>query len=233
MGKKYNQVLSKIERGKRYKVEEAFSLLKEASFANFDESVDVAFNLGVDPKHSEQMVRGAIVLPHGIGKSPRVAVLAKGEKAKEAEDAGADTVGADDLIGKIAEGWLEFDKLIATPDMMASVTKVGKILGPKGLMPNPKLGTVTFEVAKAVKEQKLGKIEYRTEKSGIVHAMIGKKSFGPQKLKENFVSLIGAIVKAKPPTSKGTYLKKVTISTTMSPGIILDSSDVLNVSGMA
>ncbi len=230
-GKKYRNSLSKFEVAKRYKVEEAFKLLGEIAYAKFDESVDVAFNLGVDPKHAEQMVRGALVLPHGIGKSVRVAVLAKGEKAKEAEQAGADVVGAEDLIEKISGGWLEFDKLIATPDMMVAVSKVGKILGPRGLMPNPKLGTVTFEVAKAVKDQKLGKIEYRTEKTGIVHVLIGKKSFGALKLKENFTTLVAAVMKSKPPTSKGTYLKKVTLSTTMSPGIIIDSFDVLSISG--
>lgn len=201
-GKNYSTVFSKIQLGKKYSVSEAFALLPQVSYAKFDESVDVAFNLGVDPKHADQMVRGALVLPHGIGKTLRVAVLAKGDKAREAEAAGADVVGADDLIEKITSGWMEFDKLIATPDMMVAVSKVGKILGPRGLMPNPKLGTVTFDVAKAIKEQKLGKIEYRTEKTGIVHVLIGKKSFGPEKLRENFSALCSAILKAKPPTSK-------------------------------
>lgn len=232
-GKKYAQSLAKLEEGKRYSVNEAFSLLSQVAYAKFDESVDVAYNLGVDPKHSDQMVRGALVLPHGIGKSVRVAVLAKGDKAKEAEAAGADVVGADDLIEKIAGGWLEFDKMIATPDMMVAVSKVGKILGPRGLMPNPKLGTVTFEVSKAVKEQKLGKIEYRTEKTGIIHIIIGKKSFGPEKLKENFATLTAALMKAKPPTSKGTYMKNITLSTTMSPGIPVDTLDALSASGVA
>lgn len=232
-GKKYFSALEKIEADKRYKIEDAFQLLSEIAFAKFDESVDVAFNLGVDPKHADQMVRGALVLPHGIGKTVRVAVLAKGDKAREAEAAGADIVGAEDLIEKITGGWMEFDKLIATPDMMVAVSKVGKILGPRGLMPNPKLGTVTFDVTKAVKEQKLGKVEYRTEKTGIVHVLIGKKSFGPQKLKENFAALAGAIVKAKPPTSKGTYLKGVTLSATMSPGIALDPMDTMVVAGVA
>lgn len=230
-GKKYSDAIAKLQSGKRYGVEEAFKLLPEIAFAKFDETVDAAFNLGVDPKHADQMVRGAIVLPHGIGKSVRVAVLAKGEKAKEAEAAGADVVGAEDLIEKISGGWLEFDKMVATPDMMVAVSKVGKILGPRGLMPNPKLGTVTFDVGKAVKEQKLGKIEYRTEKTGIIHVVIGKKSFGAQKLKENFVTLAQAIVKAKPPTSKGTYLKNVTLSTTMSPGIPVDTADTMAVAG--
>src|SRR3954471_23354399 len=187
-GKKYCTALEKVETNKKYTVNEAFDLLPQVAYAKFDETVDVAFSLGVDPKHSDQMVRGAIVLPNGTGKTARIAVLAKGDKAKEAEAAGADVVGSDDLIEKIQGGWLEFDKMIATPDMMVAVSKVGKILGPRGLMPNPKLGTVTFEVAKAIKEQKLGKVEYRTEKTGIIHVAIGKKSFGPQKLQENFVA---------------------------------------------
>lgn len=231
-GKKYSEALLKVEKGKRYTVSEGFALLPQVAFAKFDETVDAAFNLGVDPKHADQMVRGAVVLPHGIGKSVRIAVLAKGEKAKEATAAGADFVGAEDLIEKISGGWLEFDKMIATPDMMVAVSKVGKILGPRGLMPNPKLGTVTFDLAKAVKEQKLGKVEYRTEKTGIVHVAIGKKSFGPDKLRENFLALASMIIKAKPPTSKGTYLKKITLSSTMSPGIGLDSMDVLNCTGL-
>lgn len=232
-GKKYSDALSKIETGKRYSVEDAFNLIPQLAYAKFDETIDVAYNLGVDPKHSDQMVRGALVLPHGIGKSVRVAVLAKGDKAKEAEGAGADVVGADDLIERISGGWMEFDKMIATPDMMVAVSKIGKILGPRGLMPNPKLGTVTFDVAKAVKEQKLGKIEYRTEKTGIVHIMIGKKSFGSQKLKENFNVLTATLVKAKPPTSKGTYLKNITISSTMSPGIMIDPLDAMVAAGVA
>lgn len=231
-GKKYSDAAAKIQVGKRYSVEETFKLVPEVAYAKFDEAVDVAFTLGVDPKHAEQMLRGALVLPHGIGKSQRIAVLAKGEKAKEAEAAGADVVGADDLIEKIQGGWLEFDKLIATPDMMVAITKVGKLLGPRGLMPNPKLGTVTFDVSKAVKEQKLGKVEYRTEKTGgIVHVVIGRKSFGAQKLKDNYVTLATAIIKAKPPTSKGTYLKSITVSTTMSPGIPVDTSDTMSVTG--
>lgn len=230
-GKKYSDAFAKVELGKRYSVEEAFKLLPDVAYAKFDETVDAAFSLGVDPKHAEQMVRGALVLPHGIGKTVRVAVLAKGDKAREAEAAGADVVGSDDLIEKIQGGWLEFDKMIATPDMMVAVSKVGKILGPRGLMPNPKLGTVTFEVAKAVKEQKLGKIEYRTEKAGIIHVPVGKKSFGPQKLKENFIALASAIIKAKPPTSKGVYLKNITVSSTMSPGILVDPLDAMAATG--
>ncbi len=232
-GKKYANALAKIEAGKVYAVKDAFELIPEVAYAKFDETVDVAFNLGVDPKHSDQMVRGALVLPHGIGKSVRVAVLAKGEKAKEAEAAGADVVGSDDLIEKIQGGWLEFDKMVATPDMMVAVSKVGKILGPRGLMPNPKLGTVTMDVARAVKEQKLGKIEYRTEKTGIVHVIIGKKSFGPQKLRENFAVLTSALQKAKPPTSKGVYMKNITLSTTMSPGISVDPLDAVTTSSGA
>lgn len=232
-GKKYSDAFQKIQPGKRYPVKDTFSLLSEVAYAKFDEAVDVSFNLGVDPKHADQMVRGAIVLPHGIGKSVRVAVLAKGEKAKEAEAAGADAVGADDLIEKISGGWLEFDKMIATPDMMVAVSKVGKILGPRGLMPNPKLGTVTFDVGKAVKEQKLGKIEYRTEKTGIIQVAIGKKSFGAEKLMDNFNALTAVIVRAKPPTSKGTYLKNITVSTTMSPGIPVDAQDAMVAAGVA
>lgn len=232
-GKKYSEVISKIQQGKKYNVQDAFDLLPQVAYAKFDETVDVAFNLGVDPKHAEQMVRGAIVLPNGIGKTVRVAVLAKGDKAREAEAAGADVVGAEDLIEKISGGWFEFDKMVATPDMMVAVSKIGKILGPRGLMPNPKLGTVTFDLAKAVKEQKLGKIEYRTEKTGIIHVAIGKKSFGAQKLKENFVTLAGVILKAKPPTSKGTYLRNITLSSTMSPGISIDPMDVLAAAGAA
>lgn len=225
-GKKYAAAIEKIEFGKAYSVAEAFKLLPEVAFAKFDETVDIALNLGVDPKHADQMVRGALVLPNGTGKTTKVAVLAKGEKAKEAEAAGADHVGADDLIEKIQGGFMDFDRLIATPDMMVAVSKVGKLLGPRGLMPNPKLGTVTFDVGKAVKEQKLGKVEYRTEKTGIVHVIIGRKSFGPQKLQENFNAVLSAIVKAKPPTSKGTYLQNITLSTTMSPGIKIDANEV-------
>ncbi len=232
-GKKYVEAFGKIELGKRYLVQEAFALLADVSYAKFDETVDVAFNLGVDPKHADQMVRGAVVLPHGIGKTVRVAVLAKGEKAREATAAGSDFVGAEDLIEKIQGGWFEFDKMIATPDMMVAVSKIGKILGPRGLMPNPKLGTVTFDVAKAVKEQKLGKVEYRTEKTGIIHVAIGKKSFGPEKLKQNFATLAAVILKAKPPTSKGTYIRNVTLSSTMSPGIGVDPLDVLSAAGVA
>ena len=231
-GKKYFMAMEKIEEGKLYATNAAFELLPQVAYAKFDETVDVALSLGVDPKHSDQMVRGALVLPHGTGKVTRIAVLAKGEKGKEAEAAGADIVGAEDLIEKISGGWLEFDKMIATPDMMVAVSKVAKILGPRGLMPNPKLGTVTFDVTKAVKEQKLGKVEYRTEKTGIIHIAVGKKSFGAQKLRENFTTLLAVIVRAKPPTSKGQYLKTITLSTTMSPGICIDPADAQTSAGV-
>jgi large subunit ribosomal protein L1 len=231
-GKKYAAALAKVVSGKKYSVVEAFDLLSQVTFAKFDETVEVAFNLGVDPKHADQMVRGATSLPHGIGKTVRVAVLAKGDRAKDAEAAGADTVGAEDLIEKITGGWLDFDKMIATPDMMVALSKVAKILGPRGLMPNPKLGTVTVEVAKAVREQKQGKVEYRTEKTGIIHVPIGKKSFGSQKLRENFLAIAGTIVRAKPPTSKGQYLRQITVSSTMSPGITVDTSDTMSSAGV-
>ncbi len=232
-GKKYFDALAKVDSVKNYNVQEAFDLLPQLAYAKFDETVEAVYSLGVDPKHADQMVRGAVVLPHGIGKSVRLAVLAKGEKAKEAEAAGADFVGSDDLITKISGGWLEFDKMIATPDMMVAVSKIGKLLGPRGLMPNPKLGTVTFDVARAVKEQKLGKVEYRAEKAGVVHVPIGKKSFGSDKLRENFLALTNAIVKAKPPTSKGIYMRRVTISATMSPGVHIDPLDAMTASAGA
>ena len=223
-GKKYTAAKSKIDINKKYNVDEAFTLLEQVAYAKFDETVDIAFNLGVDPKHADQMVRGAVSLPHGTGKTAKVLVFARGEKAREAEAAGADFVGAEDMLEKINGGWMDFDKAIATPDMMVAISKVARVLGPRGLMPNPKLGTVTFDVAKAVKEQKQGKVEYRTEKTGIVHVLIGKKSFGQQKLKENFNALLAVILKAKPPTSKGMYMQNITLSTTMSPGIALDTS---------
>lgn len=223
-GKKYESARNKIDRTKKYAMADAFKLLDEVAFAKFDESVDVAFNLGVDPKHADQMVRGAITLPHGVGKSVRVIVFAKGEKAKDAEAAGAMLVGAEELVEKINGGWMDFDKVIATPDMMGIVSKVARVLGPRGLMPNPKLGTVTMDVAKAVKEQQQGRVEYRTEKTGIVQVSIGKKSFGPQKLTENFVALYQTILRAKPATSKGTYMKGIALSTTMSPSISVDPS---------
>ena len=222
MGKKMNAADEKIERGKEYSLEDAIRLVKEASYVKFDESVDMAFNLGIDPKKSDQMVKGSVVLPHGIGKKVRVLVFAKGEKEKEAVDAGADIVGAEDLVEKITKGWLDFDKAVATPDMMGIVGKLGKILGPRGLMPNPKLGTVTFDITRAVKEIKAGKVEYRAEKAGIVHVPIGKVSFDNHKLFDNAKAVVDSILKAKPATSKGRYLKKIAISSTMGPGVTVD-----------
>jgi large subunit ribosomal protein L1 len=230
-GKRYAAALAQVDVNKIYKLEEAFDLLCKLSGAKFDETVDAAFNLGVDTKQGDQQVRGAVVLPHGTGKKLRIAVVAKGDKAKEAEAAGADIVGSDDLIEKIQGGFLDFDKLIATPDMMVAISKVGKILGPRDLMPNPKLGTVTVDVARAINEQRKGKVEYRAEKAGIVHVKVGKKSFGAQKLKENFLAVAGAVIRSKPPTSKGTYLQAITIASTMSPGIRVDVSDASAVAG--
>jgi len=222
MGKKLTIASEKIEDGKEYKLEDAIKFVKESSYAKFDETVDMAVNLGVDPRKSDQMVRGTVVLPHGMGKKVRVLVFAKGEKEKEAQEAGADFVGAEDLVEKISKGWLDFDKAVATPDLMGIVGKLGKILGPRGLMPNPKLGTVTFDVGKAVKEIKAGKVEYKTEKAGIVHVPIGKVSFDEEKLVNNAKTIIGSILKAKPATSKGKYIKKLSISSTMGPGIAVD-----------
>jgi large subunit ribosomal protein L1 len=229
-GKKYAAALKQVDLEKNYSLDEAFELVCKIANAKFDETIDAAFRLGVDTKQGDQQVRGAIGLPHGTGKTLRIAVVAKGDKAKEAEAAGADIVGAEDLIERIQGGFLDFDKLIATPDMMVAISKVGKILGPRDLMPNPKLGTVTVDVTKAISEQRKGKVEYRAEKAGIVHVKIGKKSFGAQKLKENFLAVSGAIMRAKPPTSKGTYLRSITIAATMSPGINLEVSEA-NTSG--
>jgi large subunit ribosomal protein L1 len=222
MGKKIKSASEKIERVKEYSLEDAVGIVKETSFTKFDATIDLAVNLGIDAKKTDQMVRNAIVLPHGTGKKVRVVVFAKGEKEKEARDAGADYAGAEDLVEKIQHGWLDFDKAVATPDIMGLVGKLGKILGPRGLMPNPKLGTVTFDLAKAVKEIKAGKVEYKSEKAGVVHVPIGKVSFDKQKLVENAMAVVDSIVKAKPPTSKGKYLKKVAISSTMGPGIKID-----------
>ena len=221
-GKQQKAAKAKIDRTKAYPIEEALSLVKETAHAKFDETVDLCVRLGVDPRKADQMVRGAVVLPNGLGKTVRVLVFAKGEKAQEAQAAGADYVGADDLVAKIQEGWFDFDTAIATPDMMGTVGKIGKLLGPRGLMPNPKVGTVTFEVGRAVQEAKSGKIEYRVEKAGIIHAPVGKVSFDVDMLKGNVVALMDALVKAKPATSKGTYLKKVSISSTMGPGVNVD-----------
>ncbi|MBW2451987.1 MAG: 50S ribosomal protein L1 [Deltaproteobacteria bacterium] len=221
-GKKFRTAKDQVDRTKLYSIDEALALVKETSFAKFDETVDVAVKLGVDPRKADQMVRGAVVLPNGLGKDIRVLVFAKGEKAQEAQTAGADHVGGDDLVEKIKEGWFDFDTAIATPDMMGTVGKIGKLLGPRGLMPNPKVGTVTFEVGRAVNDAKSGKVEYRVEKAGIVHAPVGKVSFDADKLKENLLSLMDALMKAKPSTAKGTYVKKVSISSTMGPGVNID-----------
>jgi large subunit ribosomal protein L1 len=225
-GKKFKAAAEKIDRNRRYKVEEAMKLVKETAVHKFDESVDAAINLGVDPKHADQVVRGAVVLPFGMGKSVKIAVFAKGDKAKEAQEAGADIVGAEDLAEKIQGGFMDFDKVIATPDMMGVVGRLGKVLGPRGLMPNPKVGTVSMDIGRAVKEQKAGKVEFRVEKAGIVHVPFGKASFEPEKLKANFNAIMEVIYKAKPQTAKGVYLKNVTVSTTMGPGIKLDTSEI-------
>jgi large subunit ribosomal protein L1 len=218
-GKRYQESLKLIEKGKVYNPEEAFGLIKSMPKGKFDESVEISIRLGVDPRHADQQIRGAVVLPHGTGRTVRVAVFAKGEKAKEAEEAGAEIVGADDLIAEIQKGVINFDIAVATPDMMGSVGRLGKILGPKGLMPNPKTGTVTMDVAKAIKDIKAGKVEYRVDKTGIVHVPLGKVSFDDEKLLGNFKTLMDVIVKAKPATAKGTYIKSVVLSATMSPGV--------------
>lgn len=214
----------KVDRLRDYAPAEAFELLKSTARTSFDESVDVALNLSVDPRHADQMVRGAIVLPHGTGKEVRVLVFARGEKEQEARDAGADFVGNDDLAQKIQDGWLDFDTAIATPDMMGTVGRLGRVLGPRGLMPNPRVGTVTFDVAKAVQDMKAGRVEFRVDKAGIVHTIVGKASFSVDKLEENFRALITEIVRLRPASAKGVYLKRVTLSTTMGPGIRVDVS---------
>jgi large subunit ribosomal protein L1 len=227
-GKKYRKAAELVNREKKYSVEEAFSILPKLKISEkFDESVDVAIRLGVDPKHADQMVRGAVSLPHGTGKTARVVVFAKGDKAKEAQEAGADVVGAEDLVKKITdENWTEFDSAVATPDLMGLVGRLGRVLGPRGLMPNPKVGTVTFDVGKAVRELKGGRIEFKAEKSGIVHARIGKISFGGDKLRDNAWTLLELIYKLKPSTSKGVYMKSIAVSTTMSPSIKIDVNEV-------
>ncbi|TMA20395.1 MAG: 50S ribosomal protein L1 [Deltaproteobacteria bacterium] len=218
-GKKYLEALKLIDREKRYSVDEACALVGKTAKKKFDETVDVAIRLGVDPKHADQMVRGAVVLPHGIGKTVRIAVFAKGDKAREAQEAGADTVGAEDLAAKVQEGWLDFDVAIATPDMMGVVGRLGKVLGPRGLMPNPKVGTVTADVAR-------GKVEFRVEKAGIVHVPVGKASFDVKRLTDNVNAILDTVMRAKPATAKGTYLKGVSVSTTMGPGIRLDTAAI-------
>jgi large subunit ribosomal protein L1 len=222
IGKLHKQAKEKVDRSQVYPIGEALALVREAAHAKFDETVEITVRLGVDPRKADQMVRGAVVLPNGLGKNVRVLVFAKGEKAIEAKEAGADFVGGDDLVAKIQEGWFDFDTAIATPDMMGTVGKIGRLLGPRGLMPNPKVGTVTFEVGKATSEAKSGKIEYRVEKAGIIHAPVGKVSFDVDKLQENVVALVDALVKAKPSTAKGTYLRKMSLSSTMGPGIPVD-----------
>jgi large subunit ribosomal protein L1 len=221
-GKQHKAAKSKIDRSQVLPVDEAITLVKETAYAKFDETVDICVRLGVDPRKADQMVRGAVVLPNGLGKTVRVLVFAKGEKAQEAQEAGADYVGGDDLVARIQGGWFDFDTAIATPDMMGTVGKIGKLLGPRGLMPNPKVGTVTFDIGRAVTESKSGKIEYRVEKAGIIHAPVGKVSFDAEMLKGNIVALMEALIKAKPSTSKGTYLKKISLSSTMGPGVNID-----------
>ena len=225
-GKQIRNAKEKVDRSRAYPLDEALALLKEGAFAKFDESVEVSVRLGVDPRKADQMSCGAVVLPNGLGKTVRVLVFAKGEKVQEAEAAGADYVGGDDLAEKIQGGWFDFDTAIAAPDMMGVVGKIGRLLGPRGLMPNPKVGTVTPDIERAVTEAKSGKIEYRVEKAGIIHAAVGKTSFDAGKLRENLLSLIDVLVKAKPSSAKGIYLKKISISSTMGPGILVDVADV-------
>jgi len=225
-GKRILAAKAKVEPGKRYTLKEATEIVASSAATKFDETVDAAIRLGVNPAHADQMVRGSVVLPHGLGKTVRVLVFAKGDKEKEALEAGADLVGNDEVIEKIKGGWMEFDRVIATPDMMGSVGKIGKILGPRGLMPNPKVGTVTFEVGNAVKELKAGKVEFRVEKAGIVHSPVGKVSFGAEKLRENVGALLETIIKLKPASSKGTYIKSISISSTMGVGVRIDPLDI-------
>ena len=225
-GKKFIEARKKVPSGKKHDFVEAVQLAIDSAYVKFDETVDLAVRLGVDPRHAEQMVRGTVVLPNGIGKEVKVLVFAKGEKEKEAQDAGADFVGNDDLVEKIKNGWFGFDKAVATPDIMGSVGKIGKLLGPRGLMPNAKIGTVTFDVARAVNELKAGKIDFRVEKAGIVHVPMGKVSFGVEKIVENISAFIETILRLKPAASKGTYLRAIAISTTMGPGITIDTSFV-------
>lgn len=223
-GKKYRAALEKIEPGRKYNLETAITKIKEIAFAKFDETVELTVWLGVDPRKADQLVRGTIVLPHGLGKSKTVLVIAQGDKIREAEEAGADIVGGEDVVTRIKGGWTDFDAVIATPDMMRLVGALGKILGPRGLMPNPKTGTVTFDVATAIKETKAGKVEYRVDKTGVIHVGVGKVSFEPDKLRDNTKALLDAVVKAKPATAKGKYVKKVNLAATMSPGVLLDEA---------
>jgi large subunit ribosomal protein L1 len=227
---KYKTAAKEVDATKLYNVADAITLVKKVAFAKFDETIDLAFRLGIDPRHADQMVRGAIVMPSGTGKKTTVIVITAGEKLQEAEKAGADFVGGEDLINKIAGGWMDFDRVIATPDTMGKIGKIARVLGPRGLMPNPKLGTVTTDIAKAVGEQKAGKVEYRADKNGIVHVPIGKKSFTEAQLTENFKAITGAIFRAKPSSAKGTYVKSLVISTTMGPGVKIDTLDASGVS---
>ncbi|MBI2088785.1 MAG: 50S ribosomal protein L1 [Deltaproteobacteria bacterium] len=225
-GKSYRAALAKIDRNQRYPLEAGFRLVHETARAKFDETVEMAVRLGVDPRQADQNVRGTVVLPHGMGKQIRILAFAKGEKEREAQEAGADYVGAEDLVKKISEGWLEFDKAVATPDMMGAVGRIGKILGPRGLMPNPKTGTVSMEIGKAVKEIKAGKLEFRVDKAGIIHVPVGKVGFGAEKLSDNARAVLGAILRAKPASAKGNYVQGVTLSTTMGPGVKIDLAQV-------
>ena len=228
VSKRYDAAEAKVDRARQYTVDEAIDLLKELPAAKFDESVDLSFRLGVDPKHADQMVRGAVVLPHGRGRTVRVAVFAKGDKEREAREAGADVIGAEDLVERVQGGFMEFDTTIATPDLMGQVGRLGKVLGPRGLMPNPKLGTVTFEVGRAVREAKAGKVEYRVDKVGNVHVSVGKRSFQSDQLVGNAMTVIESIMRAKPSASKGTYLRSLVVSTTMGPGIEVDAQRISN-----
>ena len=228
-GKHYRKVAGDIDSTKTYSLDEGVELAIKGSFAKFDESVDIAIRLGVDPRHADQMVRSSVVLPNGTGKEIRVLVFAKGDKEKEALDAGADYAGGDEFVEKIKGGWLEFDRTIATPDMMATVGKIGRVLGPRNLMPNAKLGTVTFDIERVVKEVKSGKVDFKVDKAGIIHAMLGKASVGSQKVKENVLAFLDKIIQLKPSTSKGVYMKSISLSTTMGPGVKLDPLDVRNV----
>lgn len=227
-GKKYLKAREQVDRNKRYSLDEAITLMKNLKYSKFDETADASFRLNVDPKNADQNIKGSVVLPHGLGKQFKVLVFAKGEKEKEAQNAGADYVGGEDLVKRIQEGWFDFDKVIATPDMMAVIKNIGKLLGPKGLMPNPKLGTVTMDVAKAVKDAKAGKVDFKVDKQGIIHTSFGKVSFDSAKLKENFLTIFEAIVKMRPTTVKGQYIKSVAISSTMGPGFKLDLSQLMN-----
>jgi len=231
MSKRYEALLSKIEKGKSYDPNEAFKLIKELGTAKFDETVEVHIKLNIDPKQTDQTVRGSVLLPHGIGKTKRVLAFVRGDKIKEAEEAGADYIGDQETIEKILNGWFEFDAVVATPDMMPAISKLGKVLGPRGLMPNAKAGTVTQDIGRVIKEIKMGKIEFKTDKLGNIHSVIGKVSFDSEKLKENFFALIDAILKARPPSVKGQYIKSIYITTTMGPSIKLDTVKVLNLVG--